>query len=69
MRLVYEVQSRVQKLRQATTPAPSQDNTQPQQQNQKHAPGTGRPEPEENYSQERDGSLVAQLTKPQGAQL
>jgi hypothetical protein len=69
MRLVYEVQSRVQKLRQATAPAPNQDNTQPQQQNQKHAPGAGQPEPEENYSQERDGSLVAQLTKPEGAQL
>ncbi len=69
MRLVYEVQSRVQKLRQAATPAPSQDTTQPQQQNQKHAPGTGRPEPEENYSQDRDGSLVAQLMKQEGAQL
>jgi hypothetical protein len=69
MRLVYEFQSRVQKLRQVATPAQNQDNTQPQQQNQKHAPGTGRPEPEENYSQQHDGSLIAQLTKQEGAQL
>jgi hypothetical protein len=69
MRLVYEFQSRVQKLKQVATPAQNQENTQPQQQNQKHAPGTGRPEPEENYSQERDGSLIAQLTKQEGAQL
>jgi hypothetical protein len=69
MRLVYEFQSKVQKLKQAAAPAPNQDNTQPQQQNQKHAPGTGRPEPEENYSQDRDGTLVAQLMKQEGAQL
>jgi hypothetical protein len=70
MRLVYEFQSQVQKLKQVSAPSQTQDNNQPQQQNQKHAPGTGRPEPEENYSQERDNSLVAQLMmKHEGARL
>jgi hypothetical protein len=68
MRLVYEVQSRVQKLKQAATPVQNPDTAQPQQQNQKHAPGTGRPEPEENYSQDHDRNLVAGLMKNQGAQ-
>jgi hypothetical protein len=69
MRLVYEFQSKAQKLKDAAAPARNQDNPQPQQQNQKHAPGTGRPEPEENYSQDRDGSLVAELMQQEGAKL
>jgi hypothetical protein len=70
MRLVYEVQSQVQKLKQAATPAQNQnkDNSQPEQQNRKHSPGA--PEQEENDSQDRDGSLIAQSTvKQEGAQL
>ncbi len=67
MRLVYEVQSQVQKLKKAATPAQndSKDNNQPEQQNR-----NPRPEQEENYSQERDGSLMAQSTMNyEGAQL
>lgn len=69
MRLVYEVQSKVQRLKQAASPAQNQDNSQPQQQNRKQAPGEGRPEPEENYSLQHDSSLVAQLSKNEGVQL
>jgi hypothetical protein len=70
MRLVYEFQSGMQRLKQVSVPSQPQDNNQPQQQNQKHEPGSGRPEPEENYSQERDGSLVAQsMMKHEGARL
>jgi hypothetical protein len=67
MRLVYEVQSQVQKFKKAATPAPTdnKDNNQPEQQNR-----NPRPEQEEKYSQDRDGSLMAQSTmKHQGAQL
>jgi hypothetical protein len=67
MRLVYEVQSQVQKLKKAATPAQNdnKDNNQPEQQNR-----NPRPEQEENYSQERDGSLMAQsTTNYEGAQL
>lgn len=70
MRVVYEFQSQVQKLKQAAAPAQNQnkDNNQPEQQNRKHSPGS--PEQEENSSQDRDGSLVAQSTvKQEGAQL
>jgi hypothetical protein len=63
MRLVYEVQSRVQQLKKVAAPAPNdnngnKDNTRPDQQNRIVVPGTGRPEQEENYSQERDGSVL-----------
>jgi hypothetical protein len=59
MRLVYEVQSQVQKFKKAATPAQkdNKDDNQPEQQNR-----NPRPEQEENYSQERDGSLMAQST-------
>ncbi len=63
MRLVYEVQ----RLKKAVTPAQNdnKDSNQPEQQNR-----NPRPEQEENYSQGRDGSLMAQSTmKHQGAQL
>jgi hypothetical protein len=63
MRLVYEVQSRVQQLKKVTNPGPgdsngNKDNTRPDQQNRMVVPGTGRPEQEENYSQERDSSAI-----------
>jgi hypothetical protein len=67
MRLVYEVQSQVQKLKKAATPAQNdnKENNQPEQQNRNL-----RPEQEENYSQERDESLMAQSTMNyEGAQL
>lgn len=63
MRLVYEVQSRVQQIKKVTTPAPTdnngiKDNTRPDQQNHMVVPGTGRPDKEENYSRERDSGEV-----------
>lgn len=63
MRLVYEVESRVQQLKKAAAPSPNQnngnkDNTRPDQQNRMVVPGTGRPDQEENYSQEQDGSTL-----------
>jgi hypothetical protein len=67
MRLVYEVQSQVQKLKKAATPAQNdgRDSNQPEQQNRNSRPGQ-----EENYGQERDGSLMAQsTTNDEGAQL
>ncbi len=67
MRLVYEVQSQVQKLKKAAAPDQNdnKDNSQPEQQNR-----NPRPEQEENSSQGRDGSLMAQSTmKLEGAQL
>ncbi len=67
MRLVYEVQSQVQRLKKAAAPTPNdnKDNNQPEQQNRN--PG---PDQEENSSQGRDGSLMAQSTmKHEGAQL
>jgi hypothetical protein len=63
MRLVYEVQSRVQQLKKAANPGPgdsngNKNNTRPDQQNRMVVPGTGRPEREENYSEEHDGSAI-----------
>jgi hypothetical protein len=66
MRLVYEVQSQVQKLKKAASPAQNdnRDNNQPEQQNRNPRPG------QEESSQERDGSLMAQSTmNREGAQL
>jgi len=68
MRLVYEVQTQVQKLKKAAAPAQNdnnKDHNQPEQQNR-----NPRPDQEENYSQGRDGSLMARSTmKHQGVQL
>jgi hypothetical protein len=63
MRVVYVVESLGQQLKKAAAPAqndntPNKDNTRPDQQNRMVVPGTGRPEEEENYSQERDGSAL-----------
>jgi hypothetical protein len=69
MRLVYEVQSRVQKLKEAATPVENQEGNQPRQQNRKQVPGAGRPVPEEHHNQDRDGSLVARLMKSEGVRL
>lgn len=70
LRLVYEVQARVRELRKTAAPAPG-TNDQNKQQNRISAPDDGgRPQPEENYSQEVDGNLVAQnLATHEGAQL
>jgi hypothetical protein len=87
MRVVYVVQSLSQQLKKASAPAQNdnngnKDNTRPDQQNRMVVPGTGRPQEEENYSQERDagvlqearnGPATREMTDPtmpiQGAQL
>lgn len=70
MRIVVELQSRLQQIKKVTNPAPSdnngnKDNTRPDQQNRMVVPGTGRPEKEENYSRERDaGALQEAQSQP-----
>jgi hypothetical protein len=70
LRLVYEVQARVQELKKKTAPAPDTNNEN-KQQNRNTAPDDGgRPQQPENYSREMDGSLIAQFpAKHQGAQI
>ena len=74
MRLVYEVESRVRKLKKAATPAQNNNNDnnkQEQQQNRNHpAPGKNNNHEQPEYSQDRDGSLIAKSTmKHEGAQI
>jgi hypothetical protein len=68
MRIVYEVESRVQSLKKSTTP---EQNNKKQEENRNSRPDTsGRPQEHEDYSLERDGSLLAQSTlKHEGARL
>ena len=83
MRLVVEVESRVQQLKKATTPQ-NNNNNRPEQQNWNHPGDNGRPEKQENVVQERNDSplqaqagvaegatsrLTAKFMKHQGAQL
>jgi hypothetical protein len=69
LRLVYQVQARVRELRKNTAPASDTNNNR--QQNKKSVPDDGgRPKQYENYSQERDGSLIAEsYTWHEGAKL
>ncbi|HEY7403973.1 MAG TPA: zf-HC2 domain-containing protein [Candidatus Angelobacter sp.] len=70
LRVVYEVQARVQELKKKTTPAPEPSNEN-KQQNRNAAPDDGgRPQQQENYSREMDGTQIAQFpAKHQGAQI
>ncbi|HEX4603494.1 MAG TPA: hypothetical protein VH724_05825 [Candidatus Angelobacter sp.] len=70
LRLVYQVQAKVRELKKNTTPAQGTGNEN-RQQNRKSAPEDGgRPKEYENYSRERDGSLIAQtFIRHEGAQL
>jgi hypothetical protein len=67
MRIVYEVESRVQGLKRSAEP----EQNKKQEQNRSLPPDTsGHPQQHEDYSLERDGSLFAQSTmKHQGAQI
>ena len=69
LRLVYQVQARVRELKKNT--APVSGTNENRQQNRKSEPEDGgRPTPNENYSQERDGSLIAQtFTWHEGARI
>jgi hypothetical protein len=68
MRIVYEVESRVQGLKKSSQP---EQNNRKQEQNRNLPPDTsGHPQQHEDYSLERDGSLFAQsTTKHEGAQI
>lgn len=57
LRLVYQVQAKVRELKKNT--APVTEPGENRQQNRKSAPD-GREKPNEDYSMERDGSLIAQ---------
>ncbi|HEX5434067.1 MAG TPA: hypothetical protein VFY05_07505 [Candidatus Angelobacter sp.] len=70
MRIVYEVESRVQGLKRATTPDQNRNNkNDKQEQNRNSAPDiSGRPQ--DNNSLEQNGSLFAQsIVKHQGARI
>jgi hypothetical protein len=70
LRLVYQVQARVRELKKNTAPATG-GGGENRQQNRKSAPRDGGRQKEyENYSQERDGSLIAEsYTRHEGAQI
>ena len=70
LRLVYEVQARVQELKKKAAPAPGSSNEN-KQQNRKSAPDdSGRPQQQENYSREINGSMIAKSTsRHEGAQI
>jgi hypothetical protein len=68
MRIVYRVESTVQQLRKS---APPQDNNnKPEQQNQNRQVPGDKEKDQQDYSLERDGSLIAHATlKHEGVQL
>jgi len=70
LRLVYEVQARVRELKKNSAPAPEPSNDN-KQQNRKSAPDdSGRPQQQEKYSRELDGSLIAKSTsRHEGARI
>ena len=69
LRLVYQVQAKVRELKKNT--APAEGSGSEKQQNRKSTPEDGgRPRPNEEYSVERDGSLIAQtFTWQEGARI
>jgi hypothetical protein len=67
LRFVYQVQAKVRELKKNTAPASGPGENR--QQNKKSAPD-GREKPSEDYSMERDGSLIAQtFTWHEGARI
>ena len=71
LRLVYQVQARVRELKKSAAPPAGTNNNENRQQNRKSVPNDGgRPQQYENYSRERDGSVIAQTyTWHEGAQI
>jgi hypothetical protein len=69
LRLVYEVETRVQNLKKAQ-PGTENNETKPGPQNRSTPPDTSSQPQHENYSRELDGSLLARSTwKNEGAQI
>jgi hypothetical protein len=70
MRIVYEVETRVQRLKNAVAPKNNNPSTdKPDQQNQNRPAPDRRPEQEENYSQQRAGIIAASMLPFRGAHL
>ena len=71
MKIVYTVRNTVRELRNASTSPDQNKPSKPEQKQRKPAPDTsGQPDRHENYSVQRDGSLMANnTTKVEGAQL
>jgi hypothetical protein len=71
MRLVVEVESRVRNLKKAASPAPDENENNKQKQNRNEAPDTSHaPEERQNYSQERDGGVIARsMMRSEGAEI
>ena len=68
LRLVYQVQAKVRELKKNTVPVSGPGENQ--QQNRKSEPDGGREKLNEDYSMERDGSLIAQtFTWHEGARI
>lgn len=68
MRIVYQVQNRIEQLRKSA--APQNNNTKPEQQNQNRPVPGDKQRDQQDYSLERDGRLIADATlKHEGAQL
>jgi hypothetical protein len=69
LRLVYQVQAKVRELKKNTAPV-TDTGGENRQQNRKSTPDGGREKPNENYSMERDGGLIAEtFTWHEGAQI
>jgi len=69
LRIVYEVENRVQNLKRTTAPEPAKNNNEKQEQNRNTAPN-GSGHPQDNNSLEQNGSLFAQSTvKHEGARI
>jgi hypothetical protein len=68
LRLVYQVQAKVRELKKSAAPAEGPGENR--QQNRKSTPDDGREKLNEDYSMERDGSLIAQtFTWHEGARI
>jgi hypothetical protein len=70
LRLVYEVQARVRELKKNAAPAPEPTNDNKQQNRWSAPDDSGRPQQQEKYSRELDGSLIAKFTsRHEGARI
>jgi hypothetical protein len=70
LRIVYEVENRVQNLKRTTAPEPAKDNTNEKQEQNRNTAPNGSGHPQDNNSLEQNGSLFAQSTvKHEGARI
>lgn len=70
LRIVYEVENRVQNLKRTTAPEPAKDNSNEKQEQNRNTAPNGSGHPQDNNSLEQNGSLFAQSTlKHEGARI